>query len=124
MGENPLLYVFLFIVILFAIILAISVLTGLLVAFFAGRQVDKNTNRFQGQIRALLPDRDCGECGCESCDAYARAVLYGNASESACPYGSEEMPTQIVQQVNAFLSLMDDPTPPKPRKKGFFHKKL
>lgn len=116
MNLHPLLWVLIFAVCIFALTLGISLLIGLCVAVASRRYGDKLYDRHQKKIRKLLPGRDCGACGCENCDGFARAVLFGAVAESACPYGGEELPAQMIAIVNDMHKLMEDPRPPAERK--------
>lgn len=115
MTENPIVWVGIFAAVSFAGVLAISGLIGISVAI-AGRIVgDRNEKKFCRELRQMLPGKNCGECGCENCDAYAKAVYYGAVSESACPYGDAELPGALLACVNRLHKQLEDPTPPKPK---------
>lgn len=43
------------------------------------------------QLRAKLPQKDCGVCGAPTCDAHARDIVMGEAQISDCIYMSEEL---------------------------------
>lgn len=120
MGTNPWTYILIFIVVIAAASILISVLIGLAVGFAAKRYGAKTTNKFQKELRRMLPGENCGQCGCEDCDAYALAVLYGNASESACPYGDEQLTLDMIACVDRMHKLMEDPMPPKPKEQRIF----
>lgn len=116
MNLHPLLWVLIFAACAVAMIIGISLLIGLCVAVAGRRYGDKLYDRHQQKIRKLLPGKNCGACGCENCDGFARAVLFGAVAENACPYGSEELPEQMIAIVNDMQKLMEDPKPPEGRK--------
>jgi acetyl-CoA decarbonylase/synthase complex subunit gamma len=41
------------------------------------------------KIYALLPKRNCGECGVETCMAFALKLMEGSAEPRECPYIEE-----------------------------------
>lgn len=47
------------------------------------------------QIRDVLPGANCGGCGLAGCDAFAKAVVEGNASPSGCPVGGSDLTNKI-----------------------------
>lgn len=115
MGKNPLVYVVIFAVGIFVLVIAISLLIGISVAV-AGRIVSRrNAEKYQKELRSMLPGLDCGACGCENCDAYARAVYYGAVSENACVHGDEGLRDALLECVNRLHKELEDPTPPKPK---------
>lgn len=113
---NPWLYVFIFAFAVVAMVLLICLIIGLSVAVAGRRYSDKLQSRHQKKIRALLPGKDCGQCGCENCDGFARAVLFGAVAENACPYTAPEAPAQMIAIVNDMLKQMEDPRPVKDRR--------
>ena len=63
-----------------------------------------------GKLKKQLPGKDCGECGCESCEAYAIAVFYGQRGCEACPYAAEDATGKmqaVLQDFNDFLEGRD-----------------
>ena len=62
------------------------------------------------KLKKQLPGKNCGECGCEDCEAYAIAVFYGQRGCEACPYVSESTPEKmqaIMQDFSDFLEGKD-----------------
>jgi len=126
MGENPIVYVGIFAAVAFGIVVAVSALVGISVAV-AGRIVgNRNEKKYQMELRAMLPGLDCGQCGCESCDAYAKAVYYGVVSEDACVHGEEGLREALLECVNRLHKDLEDPAPIKPKEErilGIWDKK-
>lgn len=116
MELHPLLWVLIFAVGMFLMVLLCSFLVAVCVAAAGRRYGDKLQKKHQQKIRDMLPGRDCGQCGCENCDGFARAVLFGAVAENACPYGQEDLPERMLQVVADMQKLMEDPKPPKARK--------
>ncbi len=48
-------------------------------------------------IRGHLPGANCGGCGYAGCDAFADAIVKGEAPITACPVGGAEMVNQLAQ---------------------------
>ena len=127
MELHPLLWVLIFAAAVVGMVLLISWIIALCVAVTGHRYADKLQGKYQKQIRDLLPGKNCGQCGCESCDGFARAVLFGAASENACPYGDDKLPENMIAVVKEMQKLMEDPKPPESRKrrmKTIFEKKI
>lgn len=120
MGSNPVIWALIFGVAVSALIIFLSLLFGLCVAL-AGRSYSGKLQRiYQDKLRQLLPGKNCGECGCETCDLYARGVLFGVEAENACPHAPEGTPQQLLALVKEMQMLMEDPKPiPKRKKRGF-----
>lgn len=116
MNIHPLLWVLIFAAAVVAMVLIISLLIGISVAVAGRRYGDKLQSKHQKKIRDMLPGKNCGACGCENCDGFARAVLFGAVAENACPYGDEKLPENMIQVVNDMQKLMEDPKPPEGRK--------
>lgn len=124
MVSNPWIYIIGFSVILVIGILLVSLLFCLVVAKAATRHSDKIHASFIKEMTDLLPNRDCGQCGFESCAAYADAVLHTQAPEDACPYAKENTAEELENCRTRLQKLLEDPTPPKERKVRFWDKKF
>lgn len=120
MSPNPMLWALIFGLAVGVLIILLSLVLSLCVAF-AGRSFGEKLQRqYQQKIRQLLPGKNCGQCGCESCDRYARGVLFGVEPENACPHAREDTPQEMLALVKELQLLMEDPKPPKKRKKRSF----
>ena len=67
------------------------------------------------KLKKLLGGKNCGECNCESCEAYAIAMFYGQRGYEACPYATKEAPEKmqaIMQDFNDFLEGVDQANRP------------
>ena len=120
MGSNPVIWALIFGVAVSGLIIVLSLLFGLCVSIAGRSYSEKLQRQYQNRLRQLLPGKDCGRCGCETCDAYARMVLFGVEGENACPYASEDIPQQMLTLVKEMQQLMEDPKPIKKRKKRSF----
>ncbi len=68
------------------------------------------------KLKKHLGGKDCGECGCENCEAYAIAMFYGQRGCDACPYTAEDAPEKmraIMQDFNDFLEGKDQERRPE-----------
>lgn len=120
MSPNPVIWALIFGVAVGALIILLSLLLSLCVAFAGRGYGEKLQRQYQDKIRQLLPGKDCGQCGCESCDRYARGVLFGVEAENICPHASEDTPQKMLVLVKEMQMLMEDPKPIKQRKKRSF----
>ena len=50
----------------------------------------EDDNPLLGQIEALMPGSQCGQCGFPGCRPYATAIAGGEAEINQCPPGGEE----------------------------------
>ncbi|MBQ6839085.1 MAG: hypothetical protein IJO45_00135 [Oscillospiraceae bacterium] len=124
MHPNPTLWALIFGLAVGALILLLSLLTGVCVALAGRSYGDKLQKRYQEKLRQLLPGKDCGQCGCENCDRYARGVLFGVEAENACPYAEDDTPQKMLALVKEMQLLMEDPKPiPKRKKRSFLFRK-
>ena len=82
------------ILIAFAIVVAIGLFMGILLALvshFFGVEEDKKLK----QIRACLPGVNCGACGYKGCDDYAAALAEGSAKPNLCVPGAEDTANEL-----------------------------
>jgi len=52
--------------------------------------MDKQTADAVGDIYRLLPGKNCGECGVETCAIFAKEVLVGSGEIYDCKYMEDE----------------------------------
>lgn len=124
MKLHPLLWVLIFAAGIFGLTMLVSFLVSISVAVAGRRYGDKLQSKHQKKIRDMLPGKNCGQCGYENCDAFARAVLFGLAAENACPHGDEKLPENMIAVVNEMQKLMEDPKPVKNRRKSHFEQRF
>lgn len=120
MGSNPVIWALIFGVAVSGLIIVLSLLFGLCVSIAGRSYSEKLQRQYQNRLRQLLPGKDCGQCGCESCDVYARMVLFGVEGENACPHADADTPQKMLALVKEMQQLMEDPKPIKKRKKRSF----
>lgn len=54
------------------------------------RQLKIQDDTAIGQVNALLPQTQCGQCGFNGCRPYAEAIVEGRADINQCPPGGDE----------------------------------
>lgn len=124
MGTNPWTYIFVFALAIVVFTLLVAVVQSFLISKVAVRYADKTHNSFVKEMTGLLPGKNCGACGYESCAAYAEDVLHTQAPENACPYAKEGTPEALEECRSRLHELLEDPTPPKERKPRFWERKF
>lgn len=113
MGDNPWTYIGIMILAVTAFIILVSLLIGFLVSAAAKGFANKTVDTFAQDMTKKLPGKNCGDCGYESCEAYAEAVLLCEAPEIACPHGAPGLPETLNAYVDRFQKMAEDPTPIK-----------
>ena len=58
---------------------------------------ENNVSEQQLAIRAALPGVNCGACGYQGCDAFAKAVWEGMAQVDGCPVGRAATAKKIAE---------------------------
>ena len=114
---NPILWAVIFGVAAVAIILFFTLLMSVCVTIAGSRYGEKLQKCYQKEILGLLPGKDCGQCGCTTCNGYARGVMFGVEAETSCPYVSEEVAQEMLALVKDLQKQMEDPKPIKKLKK-------
>ena len=92
----------------FCIIL--TLLANMYMAHSIAKYSMKVQNDTMSKLKKCLGGKDCGECGCESCEEYAAAMFYGQRGCEACPYTDEETVEQmraVMQDFSDFLEGKD-----------------
>lgn len=117
MGENPWVYIGITILVAVAVIIGLSTVISLLVAAAAKGFAKKTMDTFRSETASKLPGKNCGDCGYESCEVYAEAVLRCEAPENACPHGGAELPDALIDSVNRLHAIAEDPTPIKKKRR-------
>ncbi len=80
----------------FIVVAAIGLIAGVLLAIashFFGVEEDKTTIR----IREALPGVNCGACGFNGCDEYAKALAEGGVKTNLCIPGSDSVAAEIAE---------------------------
>jgi len=64
---------------------------------FAYKKFRVQENPKVSKVLEILPQVNCGACGCSGCRAFAEAVVKGDVSVNGCPVGGEEVANQIAE---------------------------
>ena len=72
----------LYIILIALVALLVAVLVLILVSYIASKK--KGLTPEENYIKTLLPGIDCGTCGCETCEEFAKKVAIGAAQCDAC----------------------------------------
>jgi Na+-translocating ferredoxin:NAD+ oxidoreductase RNF subunit RnfB len=106
-----------FILITVVCIVVFIVILAFLGSAMIGRAARKHSEKkMDANIRALekmLPGKNCGACGCETCEEYAKAVFICSMDPDKCVHGAEDLPQRMEAQVRLFLKDLEDNTPKK-----------
>lgn len=121
---NPWLYLLIFIVVLGAAILLLSVLSSLIIARAAAKYSDKVIPKYQKMIEELLPGTNCGQCKRCSCEEFADAVLHTEIDEDACPHIDQATIDRILALREKLQKSMEDPTPPEKKEPRFWEQRF
>lgn len=124
MGTNPWTYILVFILVIMGGVIVLGTLGGLLMGFVASRYSVKHFGKHQAEIEKLLPGKDCGQCGFQSCCEYADAVLHTEAPEDACPYTKPGAAEAMIAVRERLQKSLEDPTPMKKKEPRFWERKF
>lgn len=108
---NPWVYVAIVAVCATAFILLLSFGFNWLMVWFAGRYSEKTLNKSIKDIEKMLPGKNCGKCGCESCAAYAMEVFTYRMETDRCTEGAEDLPERMDAYMKAFQDSLVNDTP-------------
>ncbi len=64
-------------------------------------------NPLQGEIEALLPGSQCGQCGYVGCTPAAGAIASGEAPVTLCPPGGRALAEQLAEKLGVSVDLSD-----------------
>lgn len=101
------LFIILNVIFFVAFFIGTAWLANMAMAWFAKRYSEKTRSKYQEKLEKLLPGKNCGECGCETCKEYAAAVFYSRADENKCPHGKETLPEDMKKVMAEFLQLLE-----------------
>lgn len=96
-----------------AFILILAGASSLIVSRCAGNHSKKTLEKNLDQLEKMLPGKNCGACGCESCAAYAEAVFTHQMDTDCCPHGTEDLSKRMDTHMENFLKSIENNTPKK-----------
>lgn len=116
MWENPWTYILAILLIIGVGTVGVSLLSSLLITLAAGRYSDKVRKDHYARVAPLLPQKNCGECGCATCREYAQAAVRKEIPAEACPYAQPALIQAVQDCVNEWKKIVDDPKPAAPKR--------
>lgn len=88
------------IIIAVIVVSAIGLIAGIGLSFASVALEVKGDERVE-KAREALPGANCGGCGFSGCDAYAEAVIFGNADPNLCAVGGAETAKILAELIGA-----------------------
>lgn len=92
---------------LFVFCVVLSVLASLYMARSIAKFSVKVQEETITKLKKQLGGKNCGQCGCENCEAYAIAMFYGQRGYEACPYASEDAPEKMQAYMQEFSDFLE-----------------
>jgi electron transport complex protein RnfB len=77
---------------------------GLLLGY-AARRLAVAGNALVGEIQAILPGSQCGQCGFPGCAGAAQALAAGEAPVTLCPPGGRDVVAQLAAKLGVEVNL-------------------
>ena len=87
---SPFALIIFYILVLFAIVMAISFVISVFVTFIGIWTVNRASKKNARIILPMLPGTDCKDCECESCAHYAQCAADERKELGKCPYLTQE----------------------------------
>ena len=100
-------YVLMFILGATALILAISVMAVVSITWFARRRSEKILKKYLSKLEKMMPGLNCGECGCETCKAYAMDIFSCRKDSDCCTKGGKTLTNQINTCLEEFQNILE-----------------
>ena len=94
-----------------AFILLLSFGFNWLMILLAGRYSEKTLNKTVKEIEKMLPGKNCGKCGCETCAEYAMAVFTYSKETDRCAEGAEDLSRCLDAYMANFQDSLVNDTP-------------
>lgn len=76
-----------------------------LVLGYADRVFAVGGDSLAGEIAALMPGTNCGQCGYPGCAGAASAIVSGEASPTCCPGGGKSLAEQVAARLGITVDL-------------------
>lgn len=94
-----------------AFILLLSVAVNWLIVGLAGRYSGKVLDKSVKDLEKMLPGKNCGKCGCETCSEYALAVFTYRMEADRCSQGAEDLAQRMDSYMKDFQESLVNDTP-------------
>lgn len=108
---SPWVFILINVVCIVAFILFLTFLSSLLISRIARKHSEKTMNASIRAMERMLPGKNCGACGCETCQEYAKAIFICQMDADKCPHGRDDLPQKLNAQMEKFLKSLEDDTP-------------
>lgn len=89
------------------IVAGMGLVFGLILAFASKKFSVEKDERIQ-RVRNVLPGANCGACGYAGCDAFAEAVVKGDAPTNGCPVGKAPVAKKVAEIMGMETNEGDD----------------
>lgn len=99
-------YLIIGIIVVAAFIILLTVLYNAGMMYFAAKFARDTIDKQLKRLNKELPGKDCGQCGCESCMAYAHAVFTCHKEADLCVPGGEKVAKKLKAHMDSFDKLL------------------
>lgn len=89
-----------------AFIILLTVLYNAGMMYFASKFARDTIDKQLKLLHKELPGKDCGQCGCESCIAYAHAVFTCHKEADLCVPGGKKVAAKLKAHMDEFDKLL------------------
>jgi Na+-translocating ferredoxin:NAD+ oxidoreductase RNF subunit RnfB len=96
-----------------AFIILMTLMSSAMIGHAARKHSEKTMDANIRALEKMLPGKNCGACGCETCVEYAKEVFICSMDPDKCVHGSDDLPQRMEAQVKKFLKDLEDNTPKK-----------
>lgn len=94
---------------MFVAVISLTILGAVLGLFlgYAARRLAVEGNAMVGEIQAILPGSQCGQCGFPGCAGAAQALADGTAPVTLCPPGGRDVVALLAAKLGVEVNLAD-----------------
>lgn len=104
-------YVVLFVLGTTTLILGLAAFFNFSVTAYAHRRASKIMDNHIVMLARLLPGKNCGACGCDTCEEYARGIFSCRMESNLCSQGDSELPDKLNKCMDEFQRILDGEKP-------------
>lgn len=108
---NVWVYVALFILGGTVLILGLAAIFNLAVTAYAHRHAAKTMDNYIAKLIKLLPGKNCGACGCATCEEYARGIFSCRMETNLCTQDDAHLPERLNACMDEFQRILDGEKP-------------
>ena len=114
---SPWVFILIMVVCITVFIILMTLLSSVMIGHAARKHSEKTMDVNIRALEKMLPGKNCGACGCETCAEYAKEVFICSMDPDKCVHGPEDLPQRMEAQVKNFLKELEDNTPKKEEEK-------